>query len=74
MEKNVMKLKETASGLLAGEITIQRRELFMAGALCLLAGIVIGLCHAPCTRKIIVTGSKANRKKNSQECGCTDKA
>lgn len=62
-----LKLKKWAKELFEGEITIRKTELWLVGAVCLLAGIVHGLLAAPMTHGIMI-GSN-NGSNNSDNFG-----
>lgn len=65
---NKERVKQTAVKLFMGEVTIQKRELWLAGALCLLAGIVIGLAKAPWTHGVTIGSNNGNNNGNNQDC------
>ena len=71
MKLDAGKIKETAVKLFTGEITVQKRELWMAGAICLLLGIVIGLIKAPLTHGVTIGSHNGNNSRFGEDtCEC----
>jgi len=49
------KMKKIYEDHFTGEITVAKTTLWLAGAVCLLAGVVYGLCMAPMTHGLSYT-------------------
>lgn len=58
------KISETWRKLFHGEVTIGKRELWLIGAVCLLAGIVYGLKKAPWTHGVTIGSNNGNNSGN----------
>lgn len=58
------KISETWRKLFQGEVTIGKRELWLVGAVCLLAGIVYGLKKAPWTHGVTIGSNNGNNSGN----------
>lgn len=72
--KMMKTVKEIMGKLFAGEVEVSRKNLWMAGGICLLAGVVVGLCCAPWTHGInIICGNNHNEIPagfGEEECDC----
>lgn len=64
------KVKETAKKLFLGETTVNKRDLWFIGAICLLAGIICGLKKAPWTHGVMIGSNNGNNCGNGWDCGC----
>ncbi len=62
------KVKETAKKLFLGETTVNKRDLWFVGAICLLAGIICGLKKAPWTHGVMIGSNNGNY--NGDGCNC----
>lgn len=71
MKLNTETLKETAVKLFDGQVTVQKRDLWLAGTVCLLLGIVIGLVKAPWTHGVTIGSNNGNYSGNNKDC-CFD--
>lgn len=69
MRTDMTNVKETVIGLFTGDVTLRKRELWMLGALCLFAGIVIGFVKAPWTHGVTIGSNNGNNSGNSKGCG-----
>lgn len=68
-KEKAVEVKERATDLMRGDITLTGLDFFLIGAVCLLAGLCIGLLAAPWTRGIgIEIGS--NNGNNNTGNGC----
>lgn len=61
--------KEKAIDTIKGEVTLTKLDFFLIGAICLLAGICIGLLAAPFTHGIEI-GIGSNNGNNNTGNGC----
>ena len=65
------KVKETAKKLFTGETTVNKRDLWFVGAICLLAGIICGLKKAPWTHGVMIGSNNGNYNGDGCDCcGC----
>ena len=55
-----VKMSETCHKLFHGEVTIQKRELWLIAACCLLAGALYGLKKAPWTHGVTIGSNNGN--------------
>ncbi|MED9904991.1 MAG: hypothetical protein UFG06_12545 [Lachnospiraceae bacterium] len=58
MEKKTV--KDLAVKLFKGEVTVNKRDLWLVGGICLLAGVVYGLIMAPWTRGVTIGCNNGN--------------
>lgn len=58
------KISETCRKLFRGEVTINKRDLWLVGAVCLLAGVVYGLKKAPWTHGVTIGSNNGNNSGN----------
>ena len=67
-------MKEVCEKLFIGNVEVSRKILWLAGGICLLTGIVIGLCSAPWTHGVkIICGNNKNKIPagfDEDECEC----
>ena len=56
----LLKLKKLSHQCFDGEVTMPKVMLWMVGAICLLAGIVYGLCIAPMTHGVTIGSNNGN--------------
>lgn len=56
----LLKLKKFAHKCFDGEVTMPKAMLWLTGAVCLLAGIVYGLCIAPMTHGVAIGSNNGN--------------
>lgn len=68
MGMTVIAMKKLAKQCFEGEITMPKVNLWMAGAICLLAGMVFGLLHAPLTHGIRIGCNNGNNNGNTGRC------
>lgn len=64
-----MQLKNLAEKCFKGELTMPKVTLWMIGIICVLAGIVYGLCAAPLTHGIAIGSNNRNYDKCMWEYG-----
>jgi len=62
MEEMKEKLTATANKLFHGELTLKKTDLWLIGAVCLLAGIVYGLIKAPWTHGVTIASNNGNQE------------
>lgn len=55
MKKAWTEIKKSSVQLFQGEITVSKRECWMAGAILVLTGIALGLVHAPLTHGVNIS-------------------
>ncbi|MCM1046488.1 MAG: hypothetical protein NC417_13360 [Candidatus Gastranaerophilales bacterium] len=55
-----LKLRELKRKYFEGDLTMPKTTLWMFGAICLLAGIVYGLCAAPLTHGVMIGCNNGN--------------
>lgn len=68
-------MKDKLTTLFTGNMEISKRDLWLIGAVCALAGIVIGLVNAPLTHGFHVSCGNNNGNNNGvtdwdDECDC----
>lgn len=56
----LLKLKKLSQQCFDGEVTMPKVMLWLIGAVCLLAGIVYGLCIAPMTHGVTIGSNNGN--------------
>ena len=61
------KIKELINKLFHGEVTITKRELWLIGLICLLAGVVYGLVRAPWTHGVTIGSHNGNYSGNTTD-------
>ncbi len=61
------KIKELINKLFHGEVTITKRELWLIGLICLLAGVVYGLVRAPWTHGVTIGSHNGNNCGNTTD-------
>lgn len=73
------KLKELSQKLFLGETTVNKRDLWFIGAICLLLGVVCGLKKAPWTHGVMIGSNNGNNSGNydygrgsEDDCCCAD--
>lgn len=67
----MMKVREMCKTLFTGELTLKKRELWLVGGLCLMAGIVYGLRKAPWTHGVNIGCHNGCYNGSNQDC-CED--
>lgn len=60
LKERAADLKETTAALMRGEVTLTTLDFCLIGAICLLAGICIGLLTAPLTHGVNVLSHNTN--------------
>ena len=61
------KFSELVNKLFRGEVTITKRELWLIGFICLLAGVVCGLVNAPWTHGVTIGSHNGNYSGNTTD-------
>lgn len=77
LRERATELKEKTTCLMTGELTLTKLDFFLIGAICLLAGICIGLLTAPLTHGVAIgsnnmSNNTGNGCHNGSENGNTD--
>ena len=62
MEKLKAKLTVAVNKFFRGEVTMKKTDLWLIGAVCLLAGIVYGLKKAPWTHGVMIGSNNGNQE------------
>lgn len=65
LKEKTTQLKEKTAELMSGEIILTKLDFFLIGAICLLAGICIGLLTAPFTHGITIGSNNGNNNGNN---------
>lgn len=61
------KLTTTANKLFKGDLTLKKMDLWLIGAVCLLAGIVYGLMKAPMTHGVMIGSNNGNNNGSNNQ-------
>ena len=67
LKEKTTQLKEKTTDFMSGELTLTKLDFFLIGAICLLAGICIGLLSAPYTHGVTIASNNGNN--NGNNCG-----
>ncbi|MCM1541913.1 MAG: hypothetical protein NC121_11715 [Blautia sp.] len=63
-----LKLKNLAQKCFEGDLTMPKATFWMIGVICLLAGIVYGLCVAPLTHGVTIGSNNGNYDNKYDGC------
>lgn len=61
------KLKENLQNIFCGEMIVNKRDFWLVGGICFLAGVVYGLFMAPWTRGVSICSNNGNGNCYSSE-------
>ena len=65
LKEKTTQLKEKTTDFMSGELTLTKLDFLLIGAICLLAGICIGLLSAPLTHGVTIGSNNGNNNGNN---------